>query len=255
MPKPLNFRKAFTLVELFAVIGVVCLLLALSLPLLAASRQRALELKCRLNVAQLGSLVVMYSVDFKNYYPTWVTDGASTATHPERWKAYAMQGARLFNTERWLSYSDCGSDQPLYRCPANREFRVLGAKAQFDYYGGGSMYADPAFLDPDQSPSTWKNRFIGRAQTIDSVRFPSSKIGLFELFVWHGWRGAYSATGSWSTDSLSMFTSDRPFSAWYFDGSVGSLAFSQALGGVDRAPDWYSEAVWLTAFGSRGRDK
>ena len=61
----LNRKRAFTLVELLVVIGIVTLLIALLMPALGKARRQSLQLKCLSNVRQIALGIIQYSNDHK----------------------------------------------------------------------------------------------------------------------------------------------------------------------------------------------
>ena len=54
-------RRAFSLIELLIVIGIIALLLAILLPVLAQVRQRAEKARCASNLRQVGAGLEMYN--------------------------------------------------------------------------------------------------------------------------------------------------------------------------------------------------
>ena len=66
--------KAFTLVELLVVIGIIAVLIALLLPALSAARESAQSLKCLSNLRQCYMGFQLYSNDYGGWYPVTSND-------------------------------------------------------------------------------------------------------------------------------------------------------------------------------------
>jgi prepilin-type N-terminal cleavage/methylation domain-containing protein/prepilin-type processing-associated H-X9-DG protein len=62
-------RRAFTLVELLVVIGIIALLISILLPSLSNARKQANTVKCASNMKQLGMFAHMYANDNRNFIP------------------------------------------------------------------------------------------------------------------------------------------------------------------------------------------
>jgi prepilin-type N-terminal cleavage/methylation domain-containing protein/prepilin-type processing-associated H-X9-DG protein len=77
-------RKAFTLVELLVVIGIIALLVAILLPALNRAREQANQIKCLSNVRQLGMAFQMYADANKGRFP-FAAGNLATVVDDEDW--------------------------------------------------------------------------------------------------------------------------------------------------------------------------
>ena len=63
--------RAFTLVELLVVVAIIAILAALLLLALAASREKARQASCRVNLKQIGAAAFAYTSEYAGYLPSW----------------------------------------------------------------------------------------------------------------------------------------------------------------------------------------
>lgn len=67
--RPTSRARAFTLAELLVVLGIVSLLLALLLPVVAAARKSANRTVCRAELRQIGAMLQMYLAESNGKLP------------------------------------------------------------------------------------------------------------------------------------------------------------------------------------------
>src|SRR5213080_57528 len=71
MVKQTRSSRAFTLVELLVVIGIIALLISILLPSLNKAREAAKTLQCSAQLRQVGQAFVNYASNNKGFYPGW----------------------------------------------------------------------------------------------------------------------------------------------------------------------------------------
>jgi prepilin-type N-terminal cleavage/methylation domain-containing protein/prepilin-type processing-associated H-X9-DG protein len=112
-------RRAFTLVELLVVIGIIALLISMLIPVVTRARDQAIAVDCAAQLHQVGLALAIYTENNKGLFPTW-----------SGWQVYPNSGAgddddlKLAWTEQLEPYFTKPSSS-IYNCKAFPEqYRV-----------------------------------------------------------------------------------------------------------------------------------
>src|ERR1700722_17231776 len=92
--------KAFTLVELLVVIGIIALLIAILLPALNKARKSSNTVACLSNIKQLDIGLLQYFTDNKGHFSPYYDTNSPPTKYQSDWMAQIpnpdqMNGARL----------------------------------------------------------------------------------------------------------------------------------------------------------------
>jgi len=97
--------RAFTLVELLVVIGIIAVLIALLLPALSGARRQAQQVACMSNLRQIGYAGVMFANEHRQHIPLagylWTSGGATPKGLNDTSQIY------------YAYYQDAGQPRPM----------------------------------------------------------------------------------------------------------------------------------------------
>jgi len=151
--RPFVTAKAFTLVELLVVIGIIAVLIALLLPALTKARQSALSLVCLSNLRQVGMGMMQYVNDNRGTLP--LADVQVSTNEPSYWLGIYGSGwvSRLAEKKYVVTTTELNrTKRDIFACPTDEEGRPQDYTANMPYY---SSYRALEVFGWRSSPILW----------------------------------------------------------------------------------------------------
>jgi prepilin-type N-terminal cleavage/methylation domain-containing protein/prepilin-type processing-associated H-X9-DG protein len=129
----MNRKRAFTLVELLVVIGIIAVLVGILLPALSKARAEAQLVQCQSNLRQIVTASLMFAGDHQGYVPTPSDDGVAKLNDtqpPSKWdyrnnSTGSAYGNSMYVLKDWASQlipylGKGGADSTFENAPAQQ---------------------------------------------------------------------------------------------------------------------------------------
>ena len=120
-------RHGFTLIELFVVIAIIAMLIALLLPAVRTSREAARRTECKNNLKQIGLSMHNYHDVYGSFPPAFTVDAGGKPMHS--WRTTTLPFIEAMGSTSWINYLKPWDDPanaealsvslPVYLCPSS----------------------------------------------------------------------------------------------------------------------------------------
>ncbi len=247
--------QAFSIPELLVCIGVLAVVLSLAVPAMSASRKRAIELRCLTHVNQLGTLVAMYNHSAQDLFPAYVSAWTGPVEERLERALWLDQSRQAWQFDPWVSFVgyDPLQKPDFYRCfdhtpRKNSTFTRNGIDMQL----ARSLYLNPRSLSSDPEIRQRFRFREGAVQRSGDAVFPSQKVGIAEVQVWHNF-GAVIPKVTEVTE-LFMYKTRGRFAVNLLDGSSRLVLPAEITPAESDIPNMINGIISATPDGIRGRD-
>jgi prepilin-type N-terminal cleavage/methylation domain-containing protein len=163
--------RAFTLVELLVVIGIIALLVSILLPTLASARRTANTTKCLAALKEIGNGFQMYAIDNRGWWPS-ARDRKNPDGTDDHWHSWTDLIAKYMHKGKFANFEDIAAKRRssvIWGCPEWRRTheydKNMGTWTGEHIYPGYGMQYYPSYFDNGQKPEGLASAGVGSSQS------------------------------------------------------------------------------------------